>query len=142
MKIFADTNVLVSALATRGLCADLLQLIITEHDLVTGEVVLVELERILARKLRLPEATITRQLAALRRYPVTPKPTFLSAYEVRDPDDRLVLTSALAAGADALVTGDKDLLAIRDEVSELIITEPRGLWELLRGNPGAPPEEG
>ena len=47
MRVFLDTNVLVSAFATRGLCADVLRLILAEHTLVTGEVVLRELRRAL-----------------------------------------------------------------------------------------------
>ena len=35
MKVFVDTNVLVSAIASRGLSADVFQLILTEHDLIT-----------------------------------------------------------------------------------------------------------
>ena len=31
MKVFADTNFLVSAFATRGLSADVLQVILAEH---------------------------------------------------------------------------------------------------------------
>ena len=40
MRVFFDTNVLVSAFLTRGLCADLLRLVLTEHTLVTSEGVL------------------------------------------------------------------------------------------------------
>tara|TARA_Y100000590_G_C15710915_1_gene1010249 strand:+ start:1307 stop:1432 length:126 start_codon:yes stop_codon:yes gene_type:complete len=40
MKVFLDTNVLVSAFATRGLCADVMRVILTEHELLIGEVVL------------------------------------------------------------------------------------------------------
>jgi len=32
VRVFFDTNVLVSAFATRGLSADLLRLVLTEHD--------------------------------------------------------------------------------------------------------------
>ena len=38
MKVFLDTNVLIIAFATRGLCADLMRLLLTEHELLTGEV--------------------------------------------------------------------------------------------------------
>jgi predicted nucleic acid-binding protein len=40
VRVFFDTNVLVSAFLARGLCADLLRLVLTEHTLVTSEVVL------------------------------------------------------------------------------------------------------
>jgi hypothetical protein len=34
VRVFFDTNVLVSAFLARGLCADLLRLVLTEHTLV------------------------------------------------------------------------------------------------------------
>jgi len=42
------------------------------------------------------------------------------------------LESALRAKADILVTGDKDLLVISKDVSQLKIISPRGFWELLK----------
>ena len=48
MRVFFDTNVLVSAFLARGLCADLLRLVLTEHTLVTSEVVLAELSDVLS----------------------------------------------------------------------------------------------
>ena len=45
MKVFLDTNVLVSAFASRGICADLLELVLLEHDLIVGHNVLRELDR-------------------------------------------------------------------------------------------------
>jgi predicted nucleic acid-binding protein len=56
--VFFDTNVLVSAFLARGLCADLLRLVLTEHILVTSEVVLAELRDVLSRKGRLPPQQI------------------------------------------------------------------------------------
>ena len=38
MRVFLDTNVLVSALTTRGLAADVFRLALSEHELLTGEV--------------------------------------------------------------------------------------------------------
>jgi putative PIN family toxin of toxin-antitoxin system len=135
LRILTDTNVLVSALATRGLSADLLQIIIAEHELLCAEVVLVELERILTRKLKVPQPAVDQQISALRRYTTIPAPHDPRPYLVREPDDSFVLASALLGQADVLVTGDKDLLSIKDEVRELAIMDPRALWQLLRGSP-------
>jgi hypothetical protein len=48
--VFLDTNVLVSAFASRGLCADLFELVLLEHDLVLGRNVLRELSKALRGK--------------------------------------------------------------------------------------------
>ncbi|MCP9289956.1 putative toxin-antitoxin system toxin component, PIN family [Gracilimonas sediminicola] len=132
MKIFTDTNVLVSAFTARGLCADLLEVILADHQLITGEIVLTELERVLTKKLNVPQNKVSKTLLFLRKYQIEPIPDKPSDVKVRDEDDRCVLESALRAKADILVTGDKDLLVIANNVPQLKIISPRGFWELLK----------
>ncbi len=43
MNAFPDTNALIDACATRGLCTDLLRVVFAKHELVLGQIVLVEL---------------------------------------------------------------------------------------------------
>ena len=130
MRVFLDTNVLVAAFATRGLCADVTRVVLAEHQLITGEVVLVELRQVLGRRIKLPVATIDDILALLRDQEVVPKPRKPSEVPVRDPDDRWILASATAGRADVLVTGDQDLLDVADK-APLPILNPRGFWNLL-----------
>jgi putative PIN family toxin of toxin-antitoxin system len=130
VKVFFDTNVLVSAVATRGLCADLVRVVMAEHALLTGAVNLAELQRVLRDKLHAPPKTIRELDAFLRTHTIVPKPAAVLDVPVRDPDDRWVLASAVAAAADVLVTGDQDLLALGEQ-APLPIVDPRGFWELL-----------
>lgn len=132
MKIFADTNVLVSAFSARGLCADLLEIILADHQLITGEIVLNELERVLLKILNVPQKKVAQTLLFLRKHQIEPIPDKPSEVKVRDEDDRWVLESALKAKADILVTGDKDLLVISNHVPQLKIITPRSFWELLK----------
>ena len=134
MRVFLDTNVLVSAFATRGLCADVLRHVLAEHVLVVGEVVLGELRKVLRRKLKLPAEIVEEIEQFLREHEVVPKPKAPSTLEVRDPDDRWVLANALAGNADILVSGDQDLLALGAK-SPLPIVDPRGFWTLMRVDP-------
>ncbi|HEU5171564.1 MAG TPA: putative toxin-antitoxin system toxin component, PIN family [Gemmatimonadales bacterium] len=138
MRIFVDTNVLAAAFGTRGLCAELLELILTDHDLLVGEVVLAELRRVLRTRFKLPPARIAELEGFLREFTVVPKPRQVLPLAVRDPADRWVLASAVAGAADVLVTGDRDLLDVGSK-APLPILDPRALWTLLRqGSPGAP----
>ena len=134
MRVFLDTNVLVSAFATRGLCADVMRHVLAEHDLFVGEVVLRELRKVLRVKLKVPAATVTAIVEMLRENEVIPKPRLPSDLELRDPDDRWVLASAIAGRADVLVTGDRDLLEVAAR-SPVRIIDPRGFWTLLRKSP-------
>ena len=133
MKVFLDTNVVVSAVATRGLCADLLAVILAEHDLMLGETVLAELRQVLARKIGLPKDTI-RDLDAFLRMQATIIPAGSgTSHASLDAADARVLAEAAAGGADVLVTGDRGLLTVSDAPVEIV--SPRGLWERLRSGP-------
>ena len=131
MRVFLDTNVLVSALATRGLCSDLLRVVIANHSLIAGETVLRELRRVLDEKFEVPRATIDAADDFLREAAVVVTEAAPIAIELVDPDDVPVLGEAVAGKADVLVTGDRDLLQVAGE-APMAIESPRGFWDALR----------
>lgn len=131
MRVFLDTNVLVSAFATRGLCADLFRSVVAEHELVLGEVVLEEFRRVLTIRFRMSKEQVRRIEAYLRSHEIVPKPAERDPIKVRDEADRWVLASAHNARVDVLVTGDSDLLSVADQ-ARVRIVNPREFWEMLR----------
>jgi len=136
VRVFLDTNVLVSAFATRGLCADVFRHILAEHDLIIGEVIIVELRRVLRDRIKIPAPIITSIEQLLRGQIVVPKPLEPHPLPIRDADDRWVLASAVAGEADVLVTGDSDLLEIASQ-APIKIVDPRGFWTMVRGGAGS-----
>ena len=127
MKVFVDTNVLVAAYATRGLCSDLLRLILAQHELVVSRQVLAELERALRDKIGLPEALVAEILATLSPNLWEQAGELQSPIALRDPTDEPILAAAVASGAAVLVTGDADLLAVAVG-APLSILGPRVFW--------------
>jgi putative PIN family toxin of toxin-antitoxin system len=131
VKVCLDSNVLVSAFATRGLAADALRVVLAEHELLVPRVVLDEVDRVLREKLQLPPPVLALARQVLESQTIVPRPAALLDVTVRDPDDAWVLASAVAAGADLLVTGDADLLSVAPR-SPIPILTPRAFWEQLR----------
>jgi putative PIN family toxin of toxin-antitoxin system len=131
VKVALDTNVLVSAFATRGLCADVLRLVLAEHELVLCEQVLAEFERVLGDKFRVPASTIHDAVAFLRAQGAVERSRSPAEEQLSDPADQAVLEQALAAGAAVLVTGDRELLGL-GAAGPCTILAPRGFWERVR----------
>jgi putative PIN family toxin of toxin-antitoxin system len=131
VRVFLDTNVLASAIATRGLCADVLQVTLAEHQLVVGEKVLSELHRVLVRKFRASKELADETDEFLRREAEVIAKAPRLELSLRDADDLTVLEQAVAGASDVLVTGDHGFLEIDGQTSVRILS-PRGFWDLLR----------
>lgn len=131
-RICLDSNVLVAALVARGLCADLLKLVVSEYELVIPEVVAGEVRRVLTTKLKASQTALSAAEAVLERCEIAPASNLPSPLSLRDPDDERVLADAISADAELLITGDQDLLVVA-ESSPIRILSPRAFLTLARG---------
>jgi len=131
-RVCLDSNVLVAAFVARGLCADLLKLVISEYDLVIPEVVVEEVGRVLTSKLKVSRAALSAAEAVLERCVIVPPSNVPSPISLGDPDDERVLADAISAGAEILVSGDQDLLVVAKD-SPIRILSPRAFLTLARG---------
>ncbi len=133
MRVFPDTNVLASAFGTRGLCADVLRLVLGAHEFMTGEVVIEELRSVLRRKFGVPAETVKEIETFLRGYHVEPKPREPPNLKLSDRSDLLVVGSALNSGAEILITGDQEIIDLEEKPQGLRIVSPREFWNLTVG---------
>jgi uncharacterized protein len=131
MKVFLDTNVLASAAATRGLCADVLREVFASHDLLISEQVLSELKRVLKSKFGLSQDLIDDFTWLLHQDTILAQPAEFPGIDLQDKDDLPILGAAIAAGAEVLVTGDRELLGL-GRIEDLEILSPRQFWEKLK----------
>lgn len=109
-----DTNVLIAAIITEGVCSKLLlRARAGEFSLVSCPFIMREARRVLSKKFRLHpeeiESAVEPILEAVHHLIEGAVP---SEAVCRDKDDDNVLACAVAAKAGYLVTGDADLLEI------------------------------
>ena len=135
MRVFLDTNVLVSAFASRGLCAEVLELVLLDHDLILGRNVVREFEKALREKVKLPVVRSTEIIEFVSSEATQIVDKAEPANVNVDAADALVLGEALASHADIFVTGDAALLRL-DAIGALKIVSPRQFWEVLRAGSG------
>jgi putative PIN family toxin of toxin-antitoxin system len=127
-----DTNVLIAAIITQGVCSKLLHRARAgEFSLISCPFILKELRRILSKKFRLPHDEIASTME-----PISEAIGQIIEHNLKitdtcqDADDDNIIACAVAAKADYLVTGDSDLLEIKSYQGVKIIT-PRDFEALF-----------
>ena len=117
MKVVVDTNVLISALLFTGRASEIVTLLENEDVvLVISKDILEEYVRALAYpKFSLTEGEIKSLVGeVILPFAETVVASKLNKQACRDRDDDKFLACAKAAKADAIVSGDKDLLILRE----------------------------
>lgn len=133
MRVVLDSSVLIAAAISRaGVCAELLEDVLTHHELVMSEFIAEELGRKLRDKFKFPETDVRELSRFLGKVATAVVPTELSTNVCRDPNDIPVLGTAVAADASVLVTVDKDLLAL-SEFRGIAIIKPGEFWRRTTG---------
>ncbi len=122
---------LISAFVSRGLSADIFRIIVKEHELVIGDVVLAELKNALLKKFKMPDTSVKNILNYLNHFEVCTYANEPSPLALRDKDDEKILALSIKSKAAVLITGDKDLLDVRANSPIKIIT-PREFLELVK----------
>ncbi len=129
MRVVLDTNIVMSALLWRGIPYQLLQAIrqATSIQLYASAVLLEELADVLSRP------SLAGRLAVIGRSAEEVLLDYISVVQIveapalaqpvcRDPDDDAVLALGIAAQAELIVSGDKDLLVLGQYARIPIVT--------------------
>ncbi len=130
MKVVFDTNVLVSAFTSLGLCHQIYERTLLTAEMVSSKQLLDELRRTLVNKMKVGGALADEIIAELSAEFELVEPKPFSKPVSRDTDDDVVLATALTAKAEVIVTGDADLLVLK-KFQGIKIISPRQFVELL-----------
>ena len=132
MKAVFDTNVLIAAFLTEGLCSGLLIRARKQaFTLVLCDDIIREFEGILIKKFKLTSTDISEISAIVSEaaseilHKLGPIPNIC-----RDPNDDMIIACAIDAAADYIVTGDEDLLILKN-YKDIVIINPRNFEALF-----------
>ena len=131
MRVVLDANVAIAAVAAHGLCEATMELALEHHDVILCEGIIAEIEDKLRHKLNVPAPVIAEFLGFLRDHSAIVEPAPVDPSACRDPGDLMVLGLVAPAAADAILTGDHDLLALGTFAGASILS-PRAFWEACR----------
>ena len=131
MKIILDTNVIIAAFATRGLCSAFFELCLDRFDVMLSEEILKETGNHLNGKIKLSTDQCAKIDAYLRKNCAVSEIDDVDEAVCRDRNDLHILGLAQRSLADYIITGDKDLLDLGKYRSTKILT-PREFWEVTK----------
>ena len=131
MRVVLDTNVLFSAFVTHGVCAGLYEECLLQADIFVSDFILKELAERLVTKGKFTKTEAQEVVRAVKKDAHLVSPAPRSESVCRDPDDDWILATAVAAEADAIVTGDQDLLILKT-YDGIPIVSPRSFLALLQ----------
>ena len=116
MKAVFDTNILIAAFLTEGICAKLLiRARRRDFDMIICDGILQEFKRVLKKKFAASPHEMSEALTILSAATQDILGQTNSIVPIcRDSDDNLILACAKDAVADYLVTGDEDLLVLKN----------------------------
>ena len=112
MRIMLDTNVLISAgLFPNSKIDQLIEYIVARHKLVLSDLIINELLEVAAYK-KFDKVQAVRMFLDRLSYTEfkTPPITVIDGLTIRDDADYPILFSAVKAGVDIFITGDKDFI--------------------------------
>lgn len=128
MRIVLDTNVLIAAFIAHGSCNELIEHCAIHHDLILSESMLAEFRDVMSRKFGYSTAEARAAAALIESRANMVKPPRLGRPVCRDPNDDMVLATALAGKAQVIIAGDKDLTSLKS-YGDIKIIRPAEFWQ-------------
>jgi putative PIN family toxin of toxin-antitoxin system len=132
MRVVLDTNVLIAAFIAHGTCHEVLEHCIYHHEVVGSAFILTEFHQTLLRKFDYARSEAGAAEQLVRSRVVLVEPQTLDASACRDPDDDIVLGTALAGACQCVITGDADLLTLK-RYRGVDILSPGAFWRYQGG---------
>jgi len=122
---------MIAAFASRGLCLNVFEICLNKHTIILSRFLLQEIHRNLQKKIKLPLSLCNEIQKLLSAEAEIVEPCTLSKDVCRHRTDIKVLGTGIAGQADAIVTGDEDILILR-HFHSIPILSPRKFWEFIK----------
>ena len=135
MRILLDTNVVFSALAARGLAQAVFELCLEKHTIIISERILSELSAHLQNKLKMPKEKVRLIIDYLKESCFLGQEAPVKKSACRDEEDLHILGLAEKMQVNFIITGDRDLLVLKNFRQTSIVT-PREFWEIEKKRRG------
>ena len=124
-----DTNILIAAFISHGVCNELLEHCVLNHDVVLSKFILDELKDKLIDKFKFTTREANAAVSLLKSRCSLVDTQTLPVPISRDPDDDNIIATALSGTCRCIISGDKDLLDLK-KAGDVLIVSPSQFWQI------------
>jgi putative PIN family toxin of toxin-antitoxin system len=129
MKVVFDTNVLIAAVISRGLCFEIFEHAIKNHEVYYSNYIKTEVAEKLQTKFKFSKTECSEAIDLLfERLNICQPERYESESLVPDADDIEVIGTAISSKCTHLITGDKALQKLI-EIEGVKIVSPSDFWK-------------
>ncbi len=128
MRIVFDTNVLIAAFISHGVCSELFEHCVRCHKIIASKFILTEFSEKLTTKFKSSKCEVNKATQLLLSRLVIVTPLDLEKPVCRDPKDDFILGTALQGKCQCIISGDKDLLILK-KYKGIDIIPPQDFWK-------------
>ena len=129
MKILFDTNVIISGFVSQGYSFDVIKDTANKHEVYYTEYLLKETQKNLSTKFPLSHEAVNSIINTVKKQFIEGKTANTIKKISRDSKDDQILADAVTNDIDIIITGDKDLLELKNYKGIKIIM-PKDYWKL------------
>ena len=129
MKILFDTNVIISGFVSQGYSFDVIKDAANKHEVYCTEYLIKETQKNLSTKFPLSHEAVKSIISTVKKQFTEGKTANIIEKISRDPKDDQILADAVINEIDVIITGDKDLLELKNYKGIKIIM-PKDYWKL------------
>jgi uncharacterized protein len=129
MRLVIDTNVVIAAFISHGVCNELLEHCVIHHEVVFSEFIFNELSTKLTGKFNFTEREAEAVVRLLRSRCSVVDIQALPYPISQDPDDDNIIATAISGTCDCIISGDRDLLDLQ-RAGAILIVSPNKFWQI------------
>lgn len=133
MNLVLDSNAIIAAFASRGLCHSLFEVCLCDHTFFLSDDLINKIIDKLGKKLKLPNKIIDEIIFFLKNHAEIISPQPLEKRICRDQDDDHIISLAISTNSNYVISGDNDLSVLK-RYKSIKILNPREFWNLLQKN--------
>lgn len=128
MRILLDTNVLIASIISHGVCYELFEHCIRNHNVISSKYIINEFVEKLNYKFKYTKSEVNAAKNIIFERIEIVQPENIKIKNLKDKNDFPIIGTAIAGKCDCIITGDKHLQEL-NKIKDIDIIRPSEFWQ-------------